>query len=236
MCNGNNCDPVALLEFLNNCPVVPQGPIGTAPHSWATDVGGQQIADGLGLSRQRLSRADLCTLRDKGASPEKLFMSIMAWGGMKRDHGRLAWAQGPRGIWSERVTAILTGQLTRFQAYELFANGDPIPGMGPAYYTKLIQFCQGGDNPFGYIMDQWTAKSINLLTGVSMVVVNSANRVVPTNDANVYEHFCAAIDTFALEIGVDGHEFEKRILSYGAQGRRPRGPWRQRVVDCWQAG
>ena len=93
----------------------------------------------------------------------------MAWGGMKYDHGLAAWACRDR--WLGIVKDLRAGTLSRQEAYARFRQfraGNSGSGMGPAYYTKLIFFARPrADNDscgtVGYIMDQWTSLSINLL-------------------------------------------------------------------------
>jgi chaperonin GroEL len=43
-----------------------------------------------------------------------------------------------------------------------------IKNCGPAYYTKLLFFLPGSDENRGIIMDQWTARSVNLLVGKAL--------------------------------------------------------------------
>lgn len=61
------------------------------------------------------------------------------------------------------LNLLRTGGLSRCEAYRLFLGTGAIPGIGPAFFTKLIYFFS--PTPDFYILDQWTAKSVNLLTG-----------------------------------------------------------------------
>ena len=59
---------------------------------------------------------------------------------------------------------MLEQNLCRVGAYKQFhrlVNEKKLTHMGPAYFTKLIYFLGSKQN--GYIMDQWTARSMNLL-------------------------------------------------------------------------
>ena len=49
-----------------------------------------------------------------------------------------------------------------------------------------------------YIMDQWTAKSVNLLTGRSVLEVNEYDWVVDKNDRTCYEELCGIVDQLAF--------------------------------------
>ena len=60
----------------------------------------------------------------------------------------------------------------------MFTN-TAIPGLGPAYFIKLIYFFKPETDVF--IIDQWTGKAINLLT-FSKLVVMDGNTVCGKND------------------------------------------------------
>lgn len=93
---------------------------------------------------------------------EELAIAILSWGGMNREHGKSLFKHNE---WLNLIGKMRGDEIqTREEAYELFKNlrkNKKLKGMRPAYFTKLICFV----NPKlkGYIMDQWTSKSINLL-------------------------------------------------------------------------
>ena len=117
--------------------------------------------------------------------------------------------------------------------------------MGPAYFTKLVFFLRGSDvaDP-GYIMDQWTGCSVNLLTGDPCTVLMNANytwirpttlrsdfQVSDKNDARRYGHFCSIIDDIASMVSLDPVDAELLLMSQG----RGRGAWRRHVQAHRQA-
>lgn len=54
--------------------------------------------------------------------------------------------------------------VTPADAYQRFYDLKKIPGMGTDYYTKLVTFLMPAANGApAFIMDQWTARSMNLL-------------------------------------------------------------------------
>jgi hypothetical protein len=74
-----------------------------------------------------------------------------------------------------------------------------LPGMGPAYFTKLIHFLGPAD---GYILDQWTARSTNLLFG-PLVYLKPVHRGWHVDDRNTsahYERYCAQVEWLAEQI------------------------------------
>jgi hypothetical protein len=117
--------------------------------------------------------------------------------------------------------------LTRCQAYDLFLGAGAIPGLGPAYFTKLLYFFQR--NPDCYIMDQHTAKSVNLLTG-NWLVRMVGNAVSNLNKCGNYQAYCEEVDTIAGLVGVSGEQAEEMMMSKG--GHHP-WPWRAHMRTSW---
>jgi hypothetical protein len=183
---------------------------------------------------------------DRQQDTPSLCAAIFAWGGMHVRHGRELFRTAAR--WREAAEMVRFGNLSRTEAYALFhrlrAEG-VLPGMGPAYYTKLIFFLRGSDvaDP-GYIMDQWTGCSINLLLGQpGPVLMNAAfTWTTPTtfrsdfqvsemNDAGRYERFCSGLEAVAEAVGLDPIHAELLLMSQG----RGRGVWRRHVLAHRQA-
>lgn len=203
--------------------------------SWAVSVGAD-AAISAALPDERVDRSylkEICA--DEAYSVEQCFLAIMAWGGMKVGHGERAWQV--RKHWTEIVETLRAGRLSRREAYDRFhqfRQANPRCGIGPAYYTKLIFFADPRHD--GYIMDQWTSLSINLLTAVGadfkIDMASGAirgrryDRVTERNTADIYEQFCLAIDKLAGEIGLSPEAVEERLFSSGG---RHAGAWRTYV-------
>lgn len=159
-------------------------------------------------------------------SDKELSISILSWGGMNRRHG-LALFKNQE--WLEIVDLIRTGKLNRRDAFSAFSNlreHKILPGMGPAYYTKLICFLNRDLN--GYIMDQWSSKSLNLLLDKPLVRLTSSGQVKDSNTADTYEEFCKGIESLAELIGKSPLDTEEAMFSYGG---RKKGLWRRYVVQ-----
>lgn len=189
-------------------------------HAWAVQVTGEhwgQLRDVGAVDRTGLR--EICAT----ASPEVVFLAVMAWGGKNRDHARACWNHSLRGELMEAIA-----ELPRFEslgdAYERFATlrARGLPGLGPAYYTKLIHFA--APQLSGYMMDQWLARSINLLYGP--VIHLNGTHVSDRNSRDVYEEFCLLVDALAKRSKDIGEQTEQALFSEG----RGRGLWRNYLI------
>jgi hypothetical protein len=134
-------------------------------------------------------------------------------------------------------------RLSHLEAYDEFykLKHDPtykLPGLGPAFFTKLIFFCLPPHK--GYIMDQWTAKSVNLLTGKNIVSF-SDGYVSEKNTICNYECFCEVIEQLGQRLHGEnkeknnkkienGEKIEMAMFSRGVYRSEKRWPWRQYVI------
>ena len=94
---------------------------------------------------------------------------------------------------------------TRFADYRY--SGD-LKGIDTAYFTKLIYFLMNQDEK-GYILDQFTARSSNILLRRNIININKDGTVKSKkNDAEVYEKYCKFIEDLAIYL--DDH-FRERL-------------------------
>lgn len=215
------------MARLRASPVEPQGAIGRAPRAWANHIEAG-LGDLFNLDDHRIDRARLFDLAKEGEQ-ERFFLSVMAWGGMKVGHGISAWAGQDQ--WQGPLEVALAGGESRADLFRRFA-GAPVAGMRAAYFTKLIHFASRPlARPVGYIMDQWTAKSVNLICRREVVALDAAGYVLPRNDHHAYEAFCGVVDAIGDALRVAGAQAEERIYSRG--GRRP-ADWRAHVKANWR--
>jgi hypothetical protein len=133
---------------------------GKAPARWVSSLK-ISFEDPNNLIDRSISRSELINLwRDPNISTETCFLSTMAWGGMKAGHGRSIWAT--RKDWlpvCEQLRAgIIPNRVEAFEAFRLLRHGGKLPGMGPAYFTKVLFFARPIQD--AYILDQWTARSM----------------------------------------------------------------------------
>jgi len=168
---------------------------------------------------------------------------IFAWGNMR---------QSPSGSdlffgnWNKYETEIdqtiqnfQTNVYTRSWAYEKLKR-IKMQGCRPAYYTKLLFFFGSGNT---YIMDQWTAKSIELLWDlndrIEIVFDNGGNYVQANNHSGLYEEFCNRLETLTLTVNNQLNsnytptDIEERIFSNGANLGQALGTWRAYVQANW---
>ncbi|MEP7172698.1 MAG: hypothetical protein ABI705_04320 [Aestuariivirga sp.] len=174
--------------------------------------------------------------------------AILAWGGMRYDHRDKLFSH-QNANWVDVAEQIRQGRHSRQTAYELLANlqkNDDLPGMGPAYFTKLIYFLMPRDGTdrqlLGYIMDQWAGCSINLLFQSDIVLMDSSfnwvsgrhglrqkvNFLVSNQNTSVrYNRFCTAIDVLSMHFKRDGDYIDRALI---ANGGREVAPWRNHVI------
>ena len=162
-------------------------------------------------------------------------IAICAWGGMNREHGYRAfscWSD-----WEPIAKQIRTGELNRNEAYDAFSElrrNKKLKGLGPAYFTKIIYFLSKPENR-GYIMDQWTARSFNLLQNNKIVaLVKTIGKskkvsyvVSDKNSAECYENFCRFIEQLAQKYQTTPDLIEMSLFSQGRSKRK----WRNYVIS-----
>lgn len=129
--------------------------------------------------------------------------------------------------WLPIVEGLRRGGISRIGAYERFHIAR-VPGLAPAYFTKLIHFLRPERD--GYILDQWTAKSVSLLFGHGIISITKEGWVDRTNDATVYARYCEAVERLAERRGITSEAAEEMMFSRGGKAKQP---WRQYVVQKW---
>ncbi len=201
------------------------GWLGMNLQNWANLVV-PSLGTQFGFANRRYDRQavrEFCIDRER--SDEACFLFVMAWGGMRPVNARRCWKE--KHSWLSHLRQLREGQLSRRQAYEGFASlrrEGKLPGVRPAYFTKLIFFLRPSDD--GYIMDQWTGKSVNLLTGKSLVCLDFSGHVSDKTSAQCYESFCLTVEQLSACCGFSPSTTEERLFSVG--GRNP-GDWRKHV-------
>ncbi len=202
-----------------------------APKRWAEQIGCAQSSVGLsGIAETRDCLID--DLRNVELPIEASALRILAWGGMRTNHGRALFGRNSRD-WLAVCEAIRRGELDRAAAYQGFArlrSDGRLKGMGAAYFTKLIYFLMprnGPDRPVGYIMDQWVSCSVNVLATEPFVKVGRSYVVTDRNDACIYERYCRMIEQLAQTCNLNADALEMQLMSRG--GRKP-ASWRAHVL------
>lgn len=209
--------------------------LGRNPFNWAGHIGCQSS----GIPTERLNRKQLQEFCSNQAySARECIASICGWGGMKVDHGKLLFEKCE--YWLPLVEELRFRGFCRKIAYQKFKDlrkNQMLPGCGPAYFTKFIFFRNGGkkSNPQhnGFIMDQWTVKSIQLLTGERRPYLSSAGYVNDDNTGEDYEFYCHTIEELASELRFQDPDMaEEAIFSSGG---RNSAAWRRYVKRNWHS-
>lgn len=193
------------------------------------------------LPHEQVSRAQLKALvKNSAIDTLSCCIAILAWGGMNRQHGTRLFSSSQE--WVFIADEIRHGKINRAEAYQQFAKlraAKKLPGMGPAYFTKLIFFLMPDDKSKGYIMDQWTSASVNLLFERPLIDTSTlktkkqdgslkvAEIVKDSNTHIQYEMFCQSVEWLAKKINVSPELAEEMMFSEG----RGNGTWRNYVID-----
>lgn len=137
----------------------------------------------------------------------------------------MAWNN--QNLISNKLEQLRENQLSRKEAYLLFHGENSVPGIGPAYFTKLLYFFS--PEPTHYIMDQHTAKSVNLLNNM-IIVRMQGNAVSNLNRPGHYQAYCEEVDAMAQVLECNGEQAEERLMSRGVH--HP-WPWRAYMREHW---
>ena len=142
---------------------------------------------------RNIGKIDESTLR-------KLIVSVFAWGGLGRSPSNGKLAIDTIEAYQNVCSKLLNG-MSSIKAYAKFFNlkmSKKMQGIRPAYYTKLIFFL--GDQS-GLIMDQWTARSTNLLLNSREIKLES-RLVSDDNSEEVYNKYLAFIAELKNELNI----------------------------------
>ena len=191
--------------------------------------------DPIATSKKTLTRDDLyaATLAIDKKNNLDFIVDVLSWGGVNRSHAAKALSPEYRQAIIDIVGSLRLNRIASKDAYGKFYNlrmHNQMPGLGPAYYTKLIFFAH--PNHDGFIMDQWTARSINLLLGKPLVKTtkySTSQLVHDKNNSDVYAEFCDAIRKLTSLTGLRDPKITEEALFSGG-GKKPL-EWRTYVKN-----
>jgi hypothetical protein len=214
-------------DVFKSIPFKEQGAVGDIPLEWVKRHRIQEVPNSIKIPTEQLSRAEVREICLNKKNPALFgYVCAMAWGVQGR---------GPNGskpvqkAWENREKIAVTldrirgGGLSISESYDLFTECNATPYLGPSYFTKLIYFFRPQVDV--YIMDQWTAISVNLLTGRKVVKL-SRSSPHRSNTGYNYDSFCREINQIADLLCVSGDQIEQMLFSKG--GKNPE-PWRSYV-------
>lgn len=220
---------------------------GKNPTTWHLNVERQdkdnelQIGDALNLPLERQDRVELREWldSDNGANVRECCVNVLAWGAMNTKYGYSAFKTFDQ--WMPIIEDLCSVKIDVIEAYDRFLNlrsSMQLKGMGVAYYTKLLFFFSHTSDYLksskqrGYILDQWTARSINLLCDREIINLNvpksgGTQTVTDKNTASVYLQFCSLIEELSEKIGHTPSRTEELLFSTGYN----KGAWRRYVIN-----
>ncbi len=216
-------------QALAESPMLEQGPVGTAPATYAAIAGfSDPRLESYSLTRQEV--IEKCQAPD--ADPWLSFIRIMSWGAQDKMAGGKSKVLS---MFDQKDQIIQKMEQTKIayqkdDAFRVWSN-DPVKNLWIAYFTKILFFVRYPvDNC--YIMDKWTASSFNLLLGEKIITSGHMHMHSYASEAIAkYRQFCSFVDLVAqclssdLGKSVTGMEAEAAIFSVGGRGDK-QGKWR----------
>lgn len=177
------------------------------------------------------------------------YLAVMAWGRQDarpggRKQARYTWCEHKELI-RDRLETLRSKQSNRTEAFGLFSGDNWVPGLGVAFFTKLLYFfapqsTAGADR---YILDRWTAISVNLLAGRRVINLSPANAkdkppnyVTRLNTPAIYEAYCTELEALAVILNHRHSDAPLRVedielMLFSSAGS---GQWRQYVLRKWK--
>lgn len=202
---------------------VQTGPVGNNVKNWWDFVTKSEGCNLPSLSLTRAQLKDIC--RNPSFSDKECLGAVMAWGGQNRKHGEILFGR------FEEIKPIISDlrnekidYITAYKEFDFIWKGPKSLGMGAAYFTKLIFFCDPKHQ--GFIMDQWTSKSTNLLCDRDMIHLTQGH-VDKRNDYQTYSQFCEIVRDLGMKLNREAEHIEMSMFS---KGGRKKGEWRAYVL------
>lgn len=180
------------------------------------------------LSAEELQRADVLDhCRNPDTDDASRLFTVIAWGVARSSNRRRIFDN------RERILAVMAASRSSgcpVESYRLYREA-AIPGLGPAYWTKLIHFCEPSGT--GYILDRFTAISADVLMSEPLGLLRGGwvPRTVGERKYAAYCDFVRALaDRMSSELGKDVSPADAEFAMYA--GRRHR--WRDVSRDMWR--
>lgn len=176
--------------------------------TWAAHVfGGDRPEWAKTLPDLRPNRFELASMLQEMETPARI-VTVFAWGGMGVRNGRSF-----KNFLKEYVDAVCEFASSRVDCYRSL-HGIEAKGVGPAFFTKLIRFLRDDRSDVGFIMDQWLARSVNLISEPHVRMHGSGKKYVHhRNNAEVYRDFCATVERIAEKIDAPPTQVEEFMFA-----------------------
>jgi hypothetical protein len=190
----------------------------------------------------RLERSQLRLLcRDDQVDVLIAYAAVMAWGGggrgvQLRNYRLSLEDESSRNALTQILNQIRGSEATRESDFEHMQNAaNKIKGLGISFYTKLLFFMR--KKPDAYILDQYTAKSANLLFDRCKVVLRDDYPDQKTTP-DTYEWFCHSVENLGSQCpqgwAAEGNDKGEKVeqAMFDVHG----GEWRRHVDSIYPSG
>lgn len=188
----------------------------------------------LGVRWTRSEVRKLCL--DANVTPEAKYACIAAWGGQHEKHFKSSIRANHLVLLIKRL---LNSSDTRTDDFKRAQQAcEQIKGLKISFYTKLLFFLRPKQD--GYILDQWTAKSINCLASSPVIRLTRPNdkgecRAVDDTSPDEYEKFCQAVEGLPAQLWPKLTPPATAEAAEMAIFDKPKGKWRKFVKTWFQA-
>ena len=205
-----------------------QGPVGRAPDLYLKQIGVDPASfpsHGIDLTRPITREQARTICSDSKVDALTAYAVAMAWGAQNLKHFKASK--------DHENILILIGELRssgRSRSEDFHRAKDlleGVPGIGISYFTKLLFLCRPKAD--SYILDQWTAKSLDVLLQDSPVELSTWGGPVTWTTREDYERYCGALEAIAHLLGTDwtGELIETALFDHRG------GEWRNHVRACY---
>lgn len=165
-----------------------------------------------------LTRRDLFDLGSQGDSDDQILdfvWHVLAWGsGYARRNNlkRIATCRANVALLGEAIAAAREGQ-TRTAYNRLIARG-AAPYLGPAFFSKILYFASGPDDPICLILDARVARSLHRL-GWSLAPGYPSRTFFFRWYTDTYVSYCETMRRWAIGTKSSADVFERLLFDMG---------------------
>ena len=207
--------------------------VGHDIRKWWDDLTGFEETKLLSKILKREELKCLCK-NDSPFTDKECLAAIMAWGGQRRNNAKILFRRFDEV--QPIISDLRNGKINHIDSYNRFYKIGGALGMRAPYFTKVIFFCDPKHQ--GFIMDQWTAKSTNLLCEEKVIDLTKHGLVTGNNCPKIYERFCNIVCDLSGKLSEKKNEKispEKIEMAMFSQGgyKHKRGAWREYVIEHW---
>jgi hypothetical protein len=220
-----------LRECLGNAEVLRQEAVGNAPRRYLDELANLAGTKGMlpnGFDvRERLDRESVVkVVRSEEVDVLQAYAVTMAWGGRNFRNFRLTLGKNSIQSLRKLLEDLRMSRKSRESDFERAQKAcKRIKGLGISFHSKLLFFLRATQD--AYILDQWTAKSVNLLFANCPIRLTSQGMPHPGTTAQEYVWFCEALEFLGRQFktALSGDQVEQVLFD------RPGGCWRSHVKN-----